>query len=452
MNLSPELTKKQASKELPAPSRMWLAMSFLLPTLVAFGPFLSLKPGSEGQPYAFRVALVILVLAAPALYKQVITERTVQFKAFMALSILWLLWTPVTMAWSPAPDRGFRLVVGSCITVLGALTIAILLSSHRRYLVRFAQGWIFSLIPMFAVNAWEYRTGKHFVETFTGTYWKWGNTLGGVFHNPNIFSTYLVLSACFLAWRLFTPDTRFKPVLLVLLGTVGFVASLTTSRTGVLGTTVVVGLFIFGFLNYQKRKEGGVAILIVLMFLFAIFLYVSGLGEDIVSKLFSPFSADKEASDSFRLISLTFAWSVLGSFTGIIGVGANGFLYAFDKWSINALGYSAGADAHNIFSEVGVDFGWVLLIPLLIAFYQCTIQAIRLLKHQQPNESLDAILALAVIFSLVAAANAVGSVAPLTIWWAAFGFAIAVLDTRARSSQNSKNRSASAVRGSVARV
>lgn len=157
-----------------------------VPLLAFAGPFASIRPGSPGFPYFYRILFVLgLVVAVPLFLTQL--RRRLFPALFTVLVAVWIVWAPVSLLWTSDRAAGQREVLAGTSALLGAWVTLILTRGSHRSLRYLRWGWVLTFVVTVLVVAWEIVSWRHLGE-LTGAveYWAFdAYTVAGLDTNPN---------------------------------------------------------------------------------------------------------------------------------------------------------------------------------------------------------------------------------------------------------------------------
>ncbi len=174
-----------------------------VPALAAAGPFASISPGASGFPYLYRVLWVLLALVAiPLAFTKEVRTRLIP-RLFTLLVVWWVIWTPITLQWSPTPRVGRTEILASVASLLGAWVVLIVTKGSSRSLRYLRAGFVAAFVMTLLVVLWEFVTGEH-LPAITGVQ-EWFFSLylvSGTFTNPNGLSNFLLVCVAVLVAQL----------------------------------------------------------------------------------------------------------------------------------------------------------------------------------------------------------------------------------------------------------
>lgn len=175
----------------------------LFPLLAVAGPFASLRPGSTGFPYFYRILFVAaLVVAVPMLLIR-LRRRTFPL-LFGAVLGLWLVWTSVSLLWTPDRSAGLREILAGASALLGAFVMLVLSAGTARSLRYLRWGWMLAFGVTVLVVVWEIFTWRHLGEVTGAVEW-WvfsAYTVAGLDTNPNGLSNFVNAAAAVMGAQL----------------------------------------------------------------------------------------------------------------------------------------------------------------------------------------------------------------------------------------------------------
>lgn len=228
----------------------WAQRALLaFPLLAVAGPFASVRPGASGFPYLYRVLWALCLLVAIPLFVTEVRRRALPL-AYSLMVLVYAVWAPITLAWSPAPQTGRTEVLAGVIAMAGSWVALVLTRGRSDSLRLLRRGWIVAFVASMVVVTWEFLTGRHLGEV-TGT-WDWvysAYSVAGLDTNPNGLSNFCVAASgvmCAQLLRLAGPRAE-GPVprwrvagLLAGLVAAGYTIYLTGSRAGIMSLIVIL--------------------------------------------------------------------------------------------------------------------------------------------------------------------------------------------------------------------
>ncbi len=397
-----------------------------VPALAAAGPFASISPGASGFPYLYRILWALMALVAiPLAFTRPVRTRLIP-RLFTLLVVWWVIWTPLTLLWSPTPGVGRTEILAAVASLLGAWVVLIVTEGSSRSLRYLRAGFVAALVMTLLVVAWEFVTGEH-LPAITGVQ-EWFFSLylvSGTFANPNGLSNFLVAAVAVLTPQLVREVSLPRPRravadayendqplartddgitasafprhttrgaswrvwgLVALLASAVYMIMLTGSRAGVLASTL---LFLGGAvwcLAGSPRRVVAVALIGLAAAGPALSLTsldtlrpasalaktqgeepLSGHHVDTLTR--QEMQADYAAADQMRLELTKSGARSLGD-APLIGNGAGSSITKLEQDPE----YGAGLDPkdrriinlHNSFLEVGVNYGLIGLFPVIL--------------------------------------------------------------------------------------
>lgn len=291
----------------------------LIPPLVGLGPWASLTPGAAFSPYAFRVLLVIALIPAFGYLGSSYRDAPLHVRRAVNALTLLILWSAVSLVWSPGVGSGLRTIVS---LLLGLLSVLVMLGLSRgtdEGITYLRWGYVLALLATGAVGTWEIATGNHLTaasETEAETAYTFSESaISSTLLNPNNYGAFLLaLLAPILA--IFSKQ-RNALILLGLSGLIGWAFMLavnTESRGAVFGFVAVMGLaaLALAFIN--------IGYLITALFSAALAAAaIITLAPGQVAKVIDTVTSEADAgSDEFRR-NLT--WAAIRQFEESFGLG-----------------------------------------------------------------------------------------------------------------------------------
>ncbi|MEP7161411.1 MAG: O-antigen ligase family protein [Dermatophilaceae bacterium] len=236
-----------------------------IPALAAAGPYASLRPGSSGFPYLYRVLWALLaIVAVPLFFTRQVRTRLLP-RLFTLFVAWWAIWTPITLLWSPAGDVGRTQILASTASLVGAWVVLITTRGTARSLHLLRIGFVIAVAMNVAVVLWEWFSGEHLVVIAGIQDWYYSAYLvAGTFTNPNGLSNFLIVAVAVLTAQLIRERAAARPrragadavegvegpairgsrprvvALVIALACCVVVIGLTGSRGGMIASTVVL--------------------------------------------------------------------------------------------------------------------------------------------------------------------------------------------------------------------
>ena len=183
-----------------------------IPALAAAGPYASLRPGSAGFPYLYRVLWVLLAMVAvPLFFTRQVRTRLLP-RLFTLFVAWWAIWTPITLLWSPAGDVGQTQILASTASLVGAWVVLITTRGTARSLHLLRLGFVIAVAMNVVVVLWEWFGGEHLVVIAGIQEWYYSAYLvAGTFTNPNGLSNFLIVAVAVLTAQLLREKAVARP-------------------------------------------------------------------------------------------------------------------------------------------------------------------------------------------------------------------------------------------------
>lgn len=395
-------------------SRLSRIALFLMPTLAALGPFLSLTPGSPGAPYAYRV--LIAVAAAPALLNLVRARGSGIFtRTLLFTTLAFIVWGTMALGWTPNTGRGSRQLVGILIGILGCWVAIGLAGHHSRGRQALRRGFVLAATTLSAVGVWQYVTGNNMWNLVGQPFNFDGNPLIGTFINPNNFAAFLLGCLGPILAITIAGKWRDRMIGLALIGVIAWILMNTESRTGVFGLALIcgVGCVIVGIKLPKSQTP--------LFMAFLGMLAVLALNMGKVARLLGGVDADSSASDDLRVQLSKAAWRYFIESWGI-GIGPAGFEPTLENDSsaqvIRIL------PPHNTFLEMAAEYGAPTIVPFLALMAALTFAAIKRLPSHSKELTAQRVELLACVIAIIAGGLVASSLIADPSWWLLIAYSI----------------------------
>lgn len=175
----------------------------VMPLLAFAGPFASVRPGSAGFPYAYRILFVLLLVVAVPLFLTRLRRRVFPWAGTLLL-LGWVGWTSLSLLWTPDRGAGVREIFAGSSALLGAWVTLILSRGSARSLRYLRWGWMLALGVTVLVVVFEIVSWRHLGE-LTGAveYWVFSAyTVAGLDTNPNGLSNFVNAAVAVLCAQL----------------------------------------------------------------------------------------------------------------------------------------------------------------------------------------------------------------------------------------------------------
>ena len=172
--------------------------------------------------YRVLLPLLWLIFAMGILLQGRVDISHIKVKRYLQFLTLWLVYAILSAAWAVSTVDVMRDVI-FLLMALSSVFFVIYYFSNGKDLKRLYYLWLAVLGGLLLVGFWEHLTGQHLSASgFYGeTRARFMSMPTGVFHNPNDFATYLVLSIPFVfaliryrSWPLSTVSSCMNPCLL----------------------------------------------------------------------------------------------------------------------------------------------------------------------------------------------------------------------------------------------
>lgn len=251
----------------------------VFPLLAVAGPFASLRPGSAGFPYFYRILFVLGLSVAVPMFLTQLRRRTFPL-LFTILLGAWVAWASVSLLWTPDRGGGQREVLAGASALLGAWVVLMLSAGRTRSLRYLRWGWLLAFAVTVLVVIWEIFSWRHLGE-LTGAveYWYFSAyTIAGLDTNPNGLSNFVNAMVAVLGAQLIR-EVRPRRQARAEIDALEYDGTPPERPTGrwVRGSrwrivAVLVGLAVAGYLSLLTNSRSGVLIMAGLCVLAAVFL------------------------------------------------------------------------------------------------------------------------------------------------------------------------------------
>lgn len=397
----------------------WLVL-FLMPTLGALGPFLSLSPGSSGAPYAYRVLIGLAAVPALVLLARNRVSGAVT-RALFFTTLAFLVWGTLALGWTPNTERGGRQLTGILIGILGCWVALALAGDHRSGRLALRRGFVMAAVVLSMIGIWQYVTGDNLWIMFGQSFNFTGNPLIGSFINPNNYAAFLLGCVGPILAMAIAGVRRHRVLGIALIGTLAWVLLNTESRTGALGLALICGMacVIVGI----KLPKSQTPMLLGSLGLLA--LLALNLGK--VNGLLSGVRQGTDSSDDLRVQLSKIAFRYFVESRGI-GIGPAGFELKLE--SDPSAHVIKLLPPHNTFLEMAAEYGAPVIVPFLFLMGYLIAAALKRLPSDSSDLTSRRVELLACVIAIVAGALVASSLIADPSWWLLIGYTV-VLARRA---------------------
>ena len=227
------------------------ALTFVLPILAATGSKVLAIPlfGFSLSPFRLLVPIVLLVaiLLHPSLPA---TWRSLPAR-FAALAAFWILFGVASLLWTTGFSLGIAELLSVALGISVALSLAVFQKEDPRTIDYLRRGWIFALLSMYLIIAWELLTGRHLESSYIlqnqmiyGDNFDLG--VQGSLGNPNDLAAFAVFCVPSILWSLLRPCKFLTAVgLSALVLSVGGLTVFTGARLSLITMTLQIVIFCF---------------------------------------------------------------------------------------------------------------------------------------------------------------------------------------------------------------
>jgi len=314
----------------------------------------------------------------------------IKIKEYLLFLLFWLCWAILSFGWVEDKGGAIRDII---FLFMGCSLIFFTVFYWRNLkdLKWFYYIWILFLIILIPIGFWEHFTGNHLaVSGLYGSMHPVAKFMAStVFHNPNDFATFLVLSFPFLISFLRYSKNFFKKIFTIFLILCSlYLLLFTYSRVNYLALIVEI-FFLFLFIFKFKAKFKAI-ILISLILISVLIIFpkqfseITGLFKEQISSLISQTDIET-ASVGIRINLIKNSIFCLLKYYGL-GVGAGNSEYCIENYGIYWT--KDIVNVHNWWFEILTEYG-ILVFGGYIIFYLGLIGALyKKLKTYPPSPRL----------------------------------------------------------------
>lgn len=350
---------------------------WLLPTAAAFGSFV---PG-VGRVFGFRV-LVLLLFTLVLFKPNTKPRRTRSFSRFRVLAFAWILVSLVGLMFVKDVDAALTDTASIFSGLLLGYALVVARGGFLEKLAQIYAGWVLSFLATTAIAVYELTTGSHLSNYFAGASVVGIDTrlIASAFGNPNAYAVYLVTTAGLFVKSVMGAKRRTRVAALLGMGLCAFLIVETGSRLCTLAVLVeLVTLLLLAKPGYRKLIVGflGAAIVTFGAVTVATSSTIAGIfsNANLVSVSFGGFLDEivegGDYSSGGRRLDLYRDGIWMIWHTGGVGVGPGNFDQTMRD---GAVPYPAAGvvDPHNVYFEVGAQYGLVMLVAFMAWLFMCT--------------------------------------------------------------------------------
>jgi hypothetical protein len=427
MPATPPVDRHSHRPRLAQPTRVMLV---LLPVLAALGPYASLHP-IEGSPYyAFRALCIVALVPAIIAWARLRAVGSPATRAFAVLIGAWAVWAPAGLLWSQNPGVASGEVLAISVALTGSFAAVYFSAGTASGLRALQLGWITAFVITGGYACWELSTGNHLAGNaslglHSGLY------ASSTFFNTNDYAGFLLACLPFLAGAAAQARSASgRSFCILLLVTWVLLAFATQSRTAILGALCAIPLltywYVKGSVLHRPAKSFLLARVGALTVVLVAAAALSPIGPKVLSHLESMFAygGSTSRSDQTRFHLTRLGWKLFVE-SGLIGRGAGTFETAVAA-DPSTMYYAQVTNAHNGFIEIAAQYGVVVVVPLLFAFWTVIRSVFRkvadrkktVLMHHRMTVLLGAM-------AFTASSLASSSVIASPWWWVLFGSLVA---------------------------
>jgi teichuronic acid biosynthesis protein TuaE len=381
---------------------------FALIFSIPFGSYLFPFTTPFGSFHGYRI---ILMISFPILLinKDIIFFKGKFSKLFAGIAILWLVYGALSYFWVIDKSYFIKEIFYISVGFTSILVLHSLFYKLENAISIFLKAWFVGFLAISVLAFFEMNTGFH----LDGNYAFYMQTLSPnnlanwtpvtTFDNPNNYSSYLVVSACFALILGFRTKKYFGLILFVTIMSWA-ISYVSHSRISIISLVLLTSVFVLytkknwlsEVLNYRKQIIG-VFSLVVLTFSILLISQQAGLYKEFGSTQFPNNElldiANGNINRDNNLSNITETLNRPNkSNSSRLGLYKNGFYFListygrgvgagnFDPYILNKLGkYDTGGmiNPHSWIIQILSQYGLVVFIPLLIWALMVFIQFIK---------------------------------------------------------------------------
>lgn len=416
-----EAVRRSQTRERVAASsvddRVIRAALLVLPSLAYATIWLSLRPGAPGQVHACRLATVLLLGVAVAGSRTAWRASGATVRWAIAFAVLVAV---QGVAWLAASDIDRQRDLAQVSGALLMLDVLLLVSGRTDRLRTLVHGIVLGALVVLVIAAVEYASGLP-METRVGRPWPFGKALAATFTNPNSLAAHAaVFIGVFLGYGI--AGARHKLMCWTLAASAALVALLTLSRSAVLA---IVGSLIVLLVIVSDGRAARIVPRLVIFLLCGSAAWL--LWGERFDAYYASISGGAQESDAARRLMLERAFAAMTSRAGL-GMGPGRFEASVVGQSGDMRGIS---NIHNSFVEVGVAYGLVPALILLVVLVGSVTQCARYCARDRLLGVVGMSCGLSVILGALVASSILGDSA----WWIALAVCLLCAQSLARANE-----------------
>jgi len=321
--------------------------------------------------YFFRWYMLIIfifsLLKDQTLKKGIINAEIISF--FFKLFILfWLLYSLIFISFINNIDEGFKATLVIFFAFIYVHVFQYLFKKvGKNWFNVFSWGIFFSYILSICVALWELLTFNHLQSNYTNElpdYAEFSLSTTGFAGNPNNFSVFIVLSSLCLYYLWYFSISTVKILITVCLFVINpIIIFLNESRLGLFIYLLLLFYFITKFYKRNVHLKGVFFVALILV-LFNLELVIKFYEElDFASHFIQVNSLDDD-SNAIRFSHFyNFFYYTLNTYGFGLGPGQYEAIANNHYYPVSII------DPHNLFVEIGLDYGiYILLIFVILLF------------------------------------------------------------------------------------
>ncbi len=320
--------------------------------------------------------------------------------------LVWWIYAFVSILWVIVPEESIKDTLYLAVNFLGFFVLILLASKASNPQKSIIKGWILLFVLTLPVALYELWFDIHLPMSvqesdFTMNF---GNEVmerrfaSVTYGNLNGYNTILCYIFPFICLNLFRLKSKSKLILnWILLFIISYIIISNSSRGAIL--CLAVGLVLFGLYYLNNAKS-----LVILFIVLAIaFYFATAYFDEVFGVIVARFE-DQGLEDVGRLDNLVCGFDALLK-SGFMGIGAGNYIPTMTQ--IYGLEIAA---PHNIFLEIGVQYG----VIILLLFLWMLVRIFKLGKQNERNNKIFIVVSLC-IFPLTSIINS-GYLLSIYVW------------------------------------
>lgn len=355
---------------------------------------------------------VSLVSALIVQKKILIDTHTVDVSMFF---LIWLTYGILSLFWARNPDKVLAYSIRNLHYVF-IMFFFIQLYSHKYFAKYIRFFFFFMTILLIIISLWEMINWIHLptsrfikknVITFIPT---------GVFSNENDLASAFVCYIPMILFYLKKSSNVIKKIALIIMLLYFFIVFIVASaRLALIASSLILFVYWCFFTN-KKTKLITILVVLILLGLFIVefkeyFDLVVLLAKDAIVSLTADNESIFTSSIEIRLRLFKIGFRFLTN-SGLIGIGHGNFA---SYMNLTEMVETGGIfDPHNLFLEIGVNDGLLLLIAFIYVFFK---QLVMYILEYRRNNSETALMYIIMGFCFLIAASVSSSISVYYLFW-----------------------------------